>query len=221
MTYEDLQKQAQARHLNILGGFHPSATDKAPQACKTLLMLGPDEPGFWPAFTQSAEWQDRVSDPMDTWSTRVIGTWAAELATNELGAEALFPFGGPPYLPFFSWATRTGRIHVSPIMLLVHDTAGLFVSFRGALALDAHIDLPTAPETPCAACSTQPCRTACPVDALNGTAYDVPKCKSYLGTSEGRDCMAQGCAARRACPVSQHYPRLPPQSEYHMMTFKG
>jgi len=164
VTFAELQTQAQARHLTILGGFHPDAADKTPPECKTLVLLGPDEPAFWPAFTQSDEWQNATPDPMDQWSSRVIGEWA-----HDLGAEALFPFGGPPYLPFFSWATRTGRIHASPIMLLVHDTAGLFVSFRGALALPHHIDLPAPPASPCATCIEKPCRTACPVDAL-----DVP-----------------------------------------------
>lgn len=216
MSYAELQKQAEVRHLTILGGFHPIPSDKAPAECKTLLMLGPDEPAFWPAFTQSAEWQNGLADPMDQWSLRVIGGWA-----DDLGAEALFPFGGPPYLPFFSWATRTGRIHASPIMLLVHDTAGLFVSFRGALALRDHIDLPAPPPNPCTTCDDQPCRTTCPVDALDGTAYNVPECKNYLDTPQGQDCMTQGCAARRACPVSQRHPRLAPQSAYHMTIFKG
>lgn len=200
----------------MLGGFHPTPADKAPPERKTLVLLGPDEPAFWPAFTQSPEWKSGEADPMDQWSLRVIGEWA-----HELGAQALFPFGGPPYLPFFSWATRTGRIHASPIMLLVHDTAGLFVSFRGALALHEHIDLPPPPEPPCATCKEQPCRTACPVDALDGNAYNVPACKSYLDTPQGQDCMTKGCAARRACPVSRRYPRLAPQSAYHMTTFRG
>ncbi len=216
MTYEDFQAQAQARHLTILGGFHPRAEDKAPAACKTLLMLGPNEPAFWPAFKNGPEWQSGQDDPMDNWSIRVIGAWA-----NEVGGEALFPFGGPPYLPFFSWALRTGRVHTSPVMLLVHDRAGLFVSFRGALALPAHIDLPEAPENPCLSCAAQPCRTACPVDALDGAAYDVPKCKSFLDTQAGAPCMTRGCAARYACPVSQGFPRVIEQSAYHMTSFKG
>ena len=216
MNFDDLQSQAQARHLTVLGGFHPVPADKVPPKCKTLVLLGPDEPAFWPAFTQSPEWQSGKPDPMDQWSSRVIGQWG-----RDLGAEALFPFGGAPYLPFFSLATRTGRIHASPIMLLVHDEAGLFVSFRGALALNDHIDLPAPPVSPCSTCTEQPCRTACPVDALDGSAYNVPACKSYLETPQGQDCMTKGCAARRACPVSQRHPRLTPQSAYHMTTFKG
>lgn len=216
MTYAELQAQAKVRHLTILGGFHPQPGDLAPEGCGTLLLLGPDEPAFWPAFTASPEWQGGAADPMDRWSIRIIGGWA-----QNIGAQALYPFGGAPYLPFTTWATRTGRIHTSPIMLLVHDTAGLFVSFRGALALRDHIDLPSTPHPPCDSCAAQPCRTTCPVDAFDGTGYDVPSCKTYLEHPDGADCMSRGCAARRACPVSQSHPRITAQSAYHMATFKG
>jgi epoxyqueuosine reductase len=74
MTFGALVQQAQARHLSVLGGFHPGPADSdLPKGCQTVLMLGPDEPRFWPAFQQSAEWRDGMADPMDRWSTRVIG----------------------------------------------------------------------------------------------------------------------------------------------------
>lgn len=216
MNYQDLNHQGESRGLTILGGFHPKDEPFVPAACKTLVLLGPKEPTFWPTLKASPEWLDGQADPMDRWSSRVIGDWASEIA-----ATPLFPFGGPPFLPFFSWATKSGRIHSSPIMLLVHDTAGLFVSFRGALALSVKLILPEAPPNPCIVCETKPCTTACPVDAFDGATYDVPRCKSFLGSSEGTDCMSKGCAARRACPVSASYQRLEEQSAYHMSAFKG
>lgn len=216
VNYADLQTAAEARYLNILGGFHPKEDDNTPTGCKTLLLLGPHEPDFWPAFTSSSEYADGAPHPMDRWSSRVISAWA-----KNLDSIALFPFGGPPYLPFFSWGLRTGRIHASPIMLLVHDQAGLFVSFRGALALKQHVDLPTPPANPCNTCNDKPCRFSCPVDAFDGSGYDVPKCKGYLATAEGQDCMSLGCAARRACPVSDKHPRAAAQSAFHMTAFKG
>lgn len=216
MTFEDYQSAATVRHLTVLGGFHPTPADDTPTGCKTLLLLGPDEPAFWPAFTQSPEWQDRAKDPMDRWSTRVIGSWA-----DDMGAQALYPFGGPPFKPFYSWALRTGRIHSSPVQLLVHDEAGLFVSFRGALALPDHIALPPTPAKPCDSCRDRPCATACLSQALTPQGYDVPKCKTFLNTKEGQENMMQGCNVRRVCPVSQTHGRLPAQSAYHMQQFNG
>lgn len=214
MSYDAICDGARARHLSVLGAFHATDDKDLPEGTRSVVMLGPDEPGFWPAVLSSPEWQDKRPDPIDRWSARVIGEWA-----GDIGAQALFPFGGPPHKPFFSWATRTGRIHASPVLLLVHDRAGLFVSFRGALALPRRIDLPSNPANPCESCAGRPCLIACPVGALTPQGYDVPGCKSHIAGTDSAGCMSQGCAARRACPVSQNFGRLPAQSAHHMESF--
>jgi len=200
-------------HLTILGGFYPTPEDGTPEGTQTLLMLGPQEPGFWAHFTTQPEWLDGQPDPMDRWSRRTIGRIACDL-----GGKALFPFGGPPYQPIQRWALRTGRIWQSPVRLLVSADQGLMVSFRGALALKERIDIPAPVARPCDTCA-QPCLTACPADALNGNGYDVPACHVFLDTPAGQPCLSQGCEVRRACPVSQAYARLPEQSAYHMGRF--
>jgi len=212
--YQDIAERAAACHLSIFGAFHPTPQDGTPASCRTLLLLGPREPGFWAAFSAEAEARDGKADPIDRWSRRVIGTLACDL-----GAKALFPFTGPPWHPFFTWATRSGRAWQSPVSLLVHDTAGLMVSYRGALALKSHIDLPEPPKAaPCETCS-KPCLSACPVEALTRDGYDVPACHTFLDTAQGADCMENGCRVRRTCPVSQSYGRRPEQSAFHMQSF--
>src|SRR3989338_1976491 len=67
----------------------------------------------------------------------------------DLGAKALFPFGGPPYHPFYQWALRTGRVWDSPVRLLVQAEQGLMVSFRGVLALKQVIEVPAVAARPC------------------------------------------------------------------------
>lgn len=214
-AYGTLSEAAEARHLRILGGFHPGPGDQAPEGCGTLMMIGPAEPGFWPAFRASDEYRDGAPDPLDRWSKRVLDGWA-----KELGATALFPSDGPPYAPFIAWAKATGRVWNSPAGILVHDRAGLMVSFRGALALPWHVALPDAPPSPCNTCVPKPCLDACPVGALGPEqAYDVPRCKTYLDTAAGRDCMMRGCAVRRACPVSRGWARDEAQSAFHMRSF--
>jgi hypothetical protein len=202
-------------HLEVLGGFHPGPGDGAPDGCRTLLMIGPREPGFWDHVTAEPEFADGRPDPLDRWSRRVIGRLACDM-----GGKALFPFGGPPWQPFIAWAQRTGRAHVSPVTLLVHDRAGLMVSFRGALALRARLDLPPAPPQPCDGCA-RPCETACPVGALGTAGYDVAACHAFLDTEAGQECLNRGCRARRACPVSERYGRREAQSAYHMARFHG
>jgi len=141
------------------------------------------------------------------------------IATDMQGC-AVFPFGGPPFQPFISWAMRSERAWQSPAGPLVHDRAGMMVSYRGALALPYRVDLPEPSQNPCKTCETKPCLTVCPVKALGGSAgYDVATCHGYLDTPPGAECMSMGCIARRACPVSQRYGRLPEQSAFHMRSF--
>ena len=213
MTLTEIEARARAQHLTIVGGFHPAPGDGAPEGCGTLLLLAPHEPGFWAHVTAAPDFADGAPDPLDRWSARVIAALAADI-----GATALYPFGGPPFAPFIAWAQATGRIHKSPVTLLVHDAQGLMISFRGALALPARIDLPPPPLSPCLLCP-MPCETACPVDALSEDGYDSAACHAYLDTAAGADCMENGCKARRACPVSRSFARDPAQSAFHMRRF--
>jgi hypothetical protein len=200
--------------LEVLGGFSPRPEeDGLPRGTRTLLLLGPAEPGFWPHLQAQPEWLDGKPDPVDRWSRRVIGRLACDL-----GAKALFPFGGPPWHPFYRWALRTGRVWDSPVRLLVDAGQGLMVSFRGALALKEAVEVPPPVARPCEGCAA-PCLSACPAGALTGAGYDVPACHAWLDRPEGAECLTGGCLVRRACPVSQSYARLPEQSAYHMGQF--
>ncbi len=212
MNYDDILARAQADHLDIFGAFHPNPDDGVSRAAQTLLLLGPHEPGFWAAIKSAPEW-DGLPDPIDRWSERIINQIAADL-----GGTALYPFGGPPFQPFIAWALKSGRAWQSPVSLLVHDTAGLMVSYRGAIALPEKIELPSISETPCTTCEA-PCVKACPVGALDASGYDVAACHNFLETPQGSDCMTNGCQVRRACPVSQSYGRVGEQSAYHMSIF--
>jgi hypothetical protein len=211
LTLASLEALLAPHCLEVLGGFAVEGPeDGLPAGTRALVMLGPRQPGFWPHLTAQPEWG--APDPVDRWSRRVIGRLACDL-----GAKALFPFGGPPYHPFYRWALRTGRCWDSPVRLLVHDVQGLWVSFRGALALKQPLAVPVAAK-PCETCVEKPCLTACPAGALGAAGYDVPACHDWLD-SGGAECLSGGCLVRRACPVSQGHARMPEQSAYHMRLF--
>ncbi len=203
-----------AHRLAVLGGFHPTASDNAPKECQTLLMIGPAS-GFWEQFKTSDEFKDQQANPIDRWSSRVLGGIAKTLT-----AEPLFPFGGPPYVPFISWALRSEQCFVSPVELLVHAQHGLMVSFRGALAFGERFDVPSPSAPPCKTCISKPCLTACPAGVLNSQRYDVPGCHAYLRSTAGQSCKSQGCQVRRACPL-HGAERNPEQSGFHMSAFQG
>jgi hypothetical protein len=215
MTYAELTARLNEDGFEPLGGFHPEPDeDHLPADCKTLVLVGP-RADFWTYFTAHPEWNDGDPDPVDRFSNRALSTLAAEL-----NGTALFPFGGAPFLPFYSWALRSGAAWESPVKLLVHAQAGLMVSYRGALALPERIDLPPNLPRPCGSCAA-PCLTSCESGALTGEGYDVPRCKAFLGTAAGAESLAKGCAVRRACPISQSYARMEAQSAYHMRIFVG
>lgn len=201
--------------LAVLGAFHPGEGDGTPEGTGTLVLLGPDGPGFWDVFTASPEYGDGAGHPMDRWSTRIIDGLAAQL-----GAQALYPFGGPPWVPFIAWARASRHAFASRVGILVHDRAGLMVSYRGALALPGRLALPPPGLSPCPGCASAPCRTACPAAALTETGYDVPACRAWLDSPEGQDCRTQGCRVRRSCPVgSDRQPQE--QSAFHAAAFRG
>ena len=196
--------------LMLMGTVHEDQNGQ-PQS---VVLFGTGA-GFWPLFTRSSEYQDGASDPLDRWSVRVVGSIAASVQGT-----AIFPFGGPPYAPFLSWAETTGEAFQSPAGMLVHQRAGMMISFRGAVRVQGQLARPAAAPSPCQNCADQPCKTACPVDALSAErGYNVAACHDYLDTPDGQDCLQNGCKARRACPVSARFGRDPAQSAFHMQRF--
>ena len=207
VTYTYINEKLKKSGLILRGGFT--------QDGETTLLVGTNEPTFWEFFRNSSEYKDTLSDPMDRWSKRVIGQIA-----SDLNSRAVYPSEGPPYAPFYTWAVMTQKAFVSPLKLLVHEDVGLMISYRGALILEQSIELPlTSEKSPCEACS-EPCLSACPVDALNVASYDTDACKSYLGASTGQNtCFQRGCLVRISCPLSTKNGRYEDQTKFHMKAF--
>jgi len=217
---ETLRHLAAVEGLAICGAFHPKPGDGVPplpggDPAATLALLGLLAEG-WAVFAASPEAGDGASDPLDRWSRRVVGTLAVAL-----GAAPLFPFGGPPFLPFQRWAQRAGPFHPSPIGMLIHPDWGLWQGYRGALAFASRLDLPLPDRrpSPCESCAGKPCLTACPVGAFTPGRYDVAACAAHVASPTGSDCADLGCRARRACPVGAAHRYAPPQAAFHMRAF--
>jgi hypothetical protein len=170
----------------------------------------------WNAFAASPEASDGLADPLDRWSRRLI-----ESLARELGGRALFPFGGPPFLPFQRWAQRAESVHSSPIGLLIHTYYGLWHAYRGAIGLPEELAVPeSAPvPSPCESCIGRWCLKSCPVGAFSNAGYDVAACAGHLRSAAGGDCMDFGCRARRACPVGAEHAYGPEQASFLMRAF--
>ena len=205
------------------GAFHPAAQDRVPAMpdgapAGTLVLLGFAGRAGWPEFAAAPEARDGTPDPLDRWSRRVIGALAAAA-----GGAALFPFGGPPWLPFQRWAQRAEPVFASPLGLLIHPVWGLWHSYRGAVALTERLPLQQPPPAahPCDGCADRPCLHTCPVGAFRPEGYDVATCAAHLALPAGADCMALGCAARRACPVGTDHTYAPEAAAFSMRAFRA
>jgi hypothetical protein len=183
---------------------------------RTIVLAGMVGGEGWDAFAASPEASDGSDHPLDRWSGRVI-----EALARELGGKALFPFGGPPFLPFQRWAQRAEPVHSSPIGLLIHPYYGLWHSYRGALGLSEALAVPepAALPSPCESCSGRWCLSFCPVGAFSGAGYDVAACAGHLRSAAGADCTERGCQARRACPVGANHAYGPEQAKFFMAAF--
>jgi hypothetical protein len=183
---------------------------------RTIVLAGMVGRDGWEAFAASPEASDGLADPLDRWSRRLI-----ESVAEELGAKALFPFGGPPFLPFQRWAQRAEPLHSSPIGLLIHPYYGLWHVYRGALGFHEELALaePSPGLSPCETCSGRWCLKTCPVGAFSEAGYDVAACAGHLRGTAGGDCMAFGCRARRACPVGADHAYGPEQARFLMREF--
>lgn len=182
-----------------------------------LLLVGNGGSSLWPVFRRSAEFADGRADPLDRWSTRVGNEIAATL-----GGRAIFPFEGPPFPPFLSWAARTGTAVSSRLSLFMHRGFGLWHAYRFALALPESPGRSPAGAvfgSPCLQCVEQPCLAACPVNAFSGPAYRSDLCMDYLDNDAESACRRLGCASRRACPVGRVFTYLPEQARFHMDAF--
>lgn len=211
MTLDEVTHVVGAAGLTILG----TARDEG----KYIVLLGLSREG-WDAFAAAEEYADGEPNPLDRWSQRVIGALGARL-----DAQALFPFGGPPYQPFMRWAAASGVMWPSPLGMSLHRDHGLWMSFRGALGFAALEGIDETPATrPCDTCISQPCLNTCPVNAFRaeggeGERYDVNACAAHVASAEGAACRERGCLARRACWVGQDFVPEPNRASFHMRAF--
>jgi ferredoxin len=183
---------------------------------RTIVLVGTAGARGWSAFAEAPEYADGLADPLDRWSRRIVDALA-----RVCGAQALYPFEGPPYCPFQRWAMRAEPLHISPLGLLIHPEYGLWHSFRGALGFAEPLEIAAIARrpSPCEACAARPCLHACPVGAFSGRDYDVEACVAHLRQDAGAPCRNGGCLARRACPVGADHAPGPAQAQFHMRAF--
>jgi len=217
VSYDRLSRTAQSLGMACRGGFHPVPEDGVPQTADgrptgTLILLGFTDGRQWPAFVASPEYRDGEPHPLDRWSRRITAGLARQFAADEL-----YPTG-PPWWPFQRWAQRAEALHLSPLGILIHPEFGLWHAYRGALAFAAHFAVPEPRPWPhpCERCEDRPCLSRCPADAIAWGKFNRAGCVAYVESPAGSDCRANGCLARRSCPVGATHRYGAGQAAFHM-----
>ena len=179
-----------------------------------LLLVGNIGSSYWPLFSRSPEFADGLPDPLDRWSRRV-----AETVAGEFELTPLYPFAGPPWLPFQRWAARAEGLAASPLGIMAHPEHGLWHSWRFALAGVADAAPVDLGDSPCLACSARPCLSTCPAGAVTAAGYDVDACADWLLSTARAECHGGGCLARLACPLAPGLRYRPAQGAFHLAAF--
>jgi len=213
LTYDFLAELFSIYGLMPRGGFSPGPEDRVPGEPATVILVGNAGPDMWNAFSQMPF---NLPNALDQWSKCAI-----DAVASVTGGTALYPFGGPPFLPFQRWAAKAEPVAPSPLGILIHPEFGLWHAYRGALAYSIEIDLPPKDERhiPCDTCEDKPCLSACPIEAFSDSGYNVPQCTEYLEGHLQGDCMVWGCRARRQCPIGTQYGYVSKQAAFHMRAF--
>ncbi len=224
ITPDQITNLADQYGLVVRGGFGVVETDLVPDikervAAKSLVLFGNAGSSLWRNFSSSAEFADGQLDPLNRWSERIGNAMA-----KQLSGRALFPFGGPPYQPFISWAKKAESLQSSKMGMLIHPQYGLWHAYRFAIALPVPlpVELKSAAQVPddiCAKCVDQPCLKTCPVDAFSGTEYDVDSCFDFIDENPQSSCRQHTCQARLACPEGHEFHYEPDHAKFHMNAF--
>lgn len=217
MDIDDIDRRLRTSGFVARGGFYPKSADGIPVPGQTVIMIGNVGTAMWDRFQASLNKTSSKLDPLDRWTKAVLSAVA-----EEIEATPLFPFDGPPHLPFQRWARRADDVYPSPIGPLIHPYYGLWHAYRGAFVFKDRIKLPERQATdhsPCDDCTDKPCLTSCPVDAFSGGTLNTDACTTHLFAGQDEACFAQTCRARSACPVGRTYAYHSDQGRFHMSAY--
>ena len=218
--------------LSVMGVMSPDQLPEHPQdhvrshhpqamQAKQWWVIGHHGDRLWRRLTRAygvACMEDVVdlTHPMDMWVHRFLTqqiqcrSWPATLwvpdEAGEMGIAA----------PLQSIGQTLGWTHQTPFQLGIDGRWGTWFAYRAVICADiwAPLSAPMDRPSPCDACLTRPCETACPAGACT-PQWDGNQCQSHR-LSAVSSCRTD-CLARRACPVGSEYAYSSEQMRDHSL----
>ena len=219
-TFKSFVAQLNRVGLNLCASFNlgnlPQTVKKtlpgnAQQHFRSLLLVGTNGGNFWQHLQTMDEKQDH---PFDMISQRLT----EEILTHsypQIKTLCLYP-SSEYVLPLQQLGHLVGWGRPSILGLDINQEYGTWFAYRTALLVSELLPQTKTSEAQpvCEVCIDKPCRSICPVNAVQSLGnFDILACSDYR-VEENSTC-AKKCLARLACPVGQDYRYSTDQLEHH------
>jgi hypothetical protein len=182
---------------------------------QTALVVGSGGRALWTALRAAAEF-DAVSDPVETYTARVLDALAGDLTGARQPSRALYPLErrGGAWADFVALAREAGLGASSRLGLLLHPIYGPWLSIRAVLltAVGCPTGAPLSGFEPCVGCAA-PCAEACPGGAISPAGISARVCYDTQLTDPA---CALRCNARHACVIGQEHAYAAEAEAHHM-----
>lgn len=204
------------------------------EAFTQLILFGHGGTDLWKAISQQGEVDEvpsperplfKATDPVDDYALRSLGAWFKK---QNLCHRFLYPLEHealkPSPIPLQALGQLAGWHYPSPMKVGINSTWGLWYAYRAVVLVNSsfpaieHIEEGTNSQggvslSPCNACSSKPCISACPADALSDGTLRFERCAAFR--LQPHSPCAQRCLAREACPVAAEHRYSAEQIQYH------
>ena len=182
---------------------------------RTALVVASGGRALWTALRGAPEF-DAGSDPVDTYTARVVGALARDLSGAGHPSRALYPLEqrGGAWADFVALAREAGLGASSRLGMLIHPIYGPWLSIRSVLltTLECPSGAPIIGFDPCSECAA-PCAEACPGDAVWPEGISARVCYE---TQRTEPACALRCNARHACVVGPEHAYVAEAEAHHM-----
>lgn len=182
---------------------------------RSALVVASGGRALWSAL-QTAPERAAPSDPVDTYTARVVDAIAADLSTAGHPSRALYPLErrGDAWADFVALAREAGIGVPSRLGLLIHPIYGPWLSIRAVLltAFDCPQGKTLEGFDPCQGCAA-PCADACVGSAVGPEGIRARVCHE---TQRSDPACARRCNARRACVVGREHGYAEEAEAHHM-----